>query len=171
MRSSGKNRSPGGKLGGDKKQKQTMDVSQRSNGAVSLVKTSDSGKPQCRICWGTEEEDENGVFNPLISPCNCTGSISSIHLKCLKGWLETKRTIKVHRGQVVIKFKKLDCELCKQVFPFQFAHNNRIVDIVDIDKPQKDFIVFESISSATVPQKVFYIINTENKQHIRIVRA
>ena len=148
-----------------------MDVSQRSNGAVSLVKTSDSGKPQCRICWGTEEEDENGVFNPLISPCNCTGSISSIHLKCLKGWLETKRTIKVHRGQVVIKFKKLDCELCKQVFPFQFAHNNRIVDIVDIDKPQKDFIVFESISSATVPQKVFYIINTENKQHIRIGRA
>jgi hypothetical protein len=45
----------------------------------------------------------------------------------------------------------MDCELCKQVFPFQIAHNNRIVDIVDIDKPERDFIVFESINSASVP--------------------
>lgn len=79
--------------------------------------------------------------------------------------------MKVHRGQVVIKFKKMDCELCKQVFPFQIAHNNRIVDIVDIDKPEKDYIVFESINSASVPQKVFYIINTENKTHLRIGRG
>lgn len=79
--------------------------------------------------------------------------------------------MKIHRGQVVIKFKKLDCELCKQVFPFQIAHNNRLVDIVDIEKPEKDYIVFESISSSAVPQKVFYIINTENKQHIRIGRG
>ena len=130
-----------------------------------------SSQLQCRICWGGEEEDDSGEFNPLISPCNCTGSISSIHLKCLKGWLETKRSFKLHKDSVVIKFKKLDCELCKQVFPFQIAHNNRIVDIVSIDKPAKDFIVFESISSATVPQKVFYIVNTEGKQHIRVGRA
>lgn len=72
-------------------------------------------------------------------------------MKCLKGWLETKRTMKIHKGQVVVKFKKMDCELCKQVFPFQIAHNNRIVDIVDIDKPERDFIVFESINAASVP--------------------
>lgn len=65
----------------------------------------------------------------------------------------------------------MDCELCKQVFPFQIAHNNRIVDIVDIDKPERDYIVFESINSASVPQKVFYIINTENKQHLKIGRG
>ena len=28
-------------------------------------------------------------FNPLISPCKCTGTISMIHLKCLKEWLDT----------------------------------------------------------------------------------
>jgi hypothetical protein len=59
---------------------------------------SSSTQPQCRICWGSEEVDDNGAFNPLISPCNCTGTISSIHLKCLKGWLETKRTMKIHKG-------------------------------------------------------------------------
>lgn len=59
--------------------------------------------------------------------------------------------MKIHRGQVIIKFKKLDCELCKQVFPYTIAHNQRMIDIVDIDKPAKDYIVFESISSASVP--------------------
>jgi hypothetical protein len=40
---------------------------------------------------------------------------------------------------------------------------------VEIDKPEKDFIVFESLSSNT--QKVFYIINTENKPLIKVGRA
>lgn len=81
--------------------------------------TSGSGQ-QCRICWGSEEDNSYSPkdFNPLISPCSCIGTVAAIHLKCLKEWLETKRTMKVHRGQVIIKFKKLDCELCKQVFPF-----------------------------------------------------
>jgi len=55
------------------------------------------------------------------------------------------------------------------MFPFQIAHNNKIVDIVDIDKPEKDFIIFESLNSNT--QKVFYIINTENKPLIKIGRG
>lgn len=146
------------------KQKEDLNVSHRST-------TSSQDKPSCRICWGTEEVDDGGFFNPLISPCNCIGTITYIHLKCLKGWLETKKTMKIHRGQVVIKFKKLDCELCKQVFPFQIAHNNRLLDIVDIEKPAKDFIVFESINSSAVPHKVFYIINTESKASIRIGRG
>ena len=42
---------------------------------------------------------------------------------------------------------------------------------MDIDKPSRDFIVFESINSSAVPHKVFYIINTENKANIRIGRG
>ena len=95
--------------------------------------------------------------------------MKAIHLKCLKQWLESKRSLKVHRGQVIIKFKKLDCELCKQLFPFSIAHNNKIVDIVEIDKPEKDFIVFESLNPGI--QKVFYIINTESKSLIKIGRG
>lgn len=65
--------------------------------------TESSNTLQCRICWGTEEytdcdEDGKCKFNPLISPCNCIGTVQAIHLECLKGWLETKRTMKVHRG-------------------------------------------------------------------------
>ena len=68
-----------------------------------------------------------------------------------------------------MKFKKLDCELCKQMFPFQIAYNNRIIDIVEIDKPDKNFVIFESLSNNT--QKSFYILNTEGKQTLKIGRG
>lgn len=60
--------------------------------------TSGSGQ-QCRICWGTEDEvdaGDNQDFNPLISPCKCIGTVQAIHLKCLKEWLDTKRSMKIH---------------------------------------------------------------------------
>lgn len=47
-----------------------------------------------------------------------------IHLACLRNWLETKRTRKVHRNQVTLKFNRLDCELCKQFFPFKIVYKN-----------------------------------------------
>lgn len=81
-----------------------------------------------------------------------------IHLKCLRSWLETKRTKKTHESQVTLKFSKLDCELCNQNFPFKIAYKNQIVDIVGVEKPQKDFIVLESLSNENA--KVFHIINT-----------
>ena len=104
---------------------------ERKNGDEEL---SEDSRNKCRICWGSDEylddhEDEDddtffkgekkqAKFNPLISPCNCTGSVGMIHVHCLKDWLETKKTMKVHKGQVIIKFKKLECELCKALFPF-----------------------------------------------------
>ena len=44
----------------------------------------------CRICLG-EEEDK---ADPLISPCKCAGTMSHIHLECLREWLNSKRTMK-----------------------------------------------------------------------------
>ena len=63
--------------------------------------TEQSEEAVCKICWGTEAEDalirqenpddEDDEPNPMISPCKCTGTQGSIHLKCLRSWLETKR--------------------------------------------------------------------------------
>lgn len=81
--------------------------------------TEQSEEAVCKICWGTEAEDmqnkdrEDEEPNPLISPCKCTGTQGTIHLKCLRSWLETKRQRKVHKGQVMLKFNKVDCEICK----------------------------------------------------------
>jgi E3 ubiquitin-protein ligase DOA10 len=66
----------------------------------------------CRICLG----EENTPQNSLISPCKCAGTMSSIHLECLREWLNSKRTKK----DGIVKtycWKALECELCKERFP------------------------------------------------------
>ena len=41
---------------------------------------SESNKTMCRICFSDECEKDN----PLISPCKCSGSMSHVHIKCLR---------------------------------------------------------------------------------------
>ncbi len=36
----------------------------------------------CRFCW----ETSNTKKNPLIEPCECSGSIRFIHERCLNRW-------------------------------------------------------------------------------------
>lgn len=59
----------------------------------------------------------------------------------------------------MLKFNKVDCEICKQILPFKIAYKNQIVDIVGVDKPQRNFIILESLNNDD--KKVFHIINTE----------
>lgn len=73
------------------------------------------------------------------------GTQGTIHLKCLRSWLETKRQRKEHKGQVMLKFNKADCEICKQILPFKIAYKNQIVDIVGVEKPDNNFIILESL--------------------------
>ena len=45
----------------------------------------------CKICYNDNEEE------PLLSPCNCSGSIKYVHQSCLMKWLKAREPI---------------CELC-----------------------------------------------------------
>lgn len=94
--------------------------------------------------------------------------MGGIHLKCLREWLERNKTMKAVKGHVIIKFKKVNCELCKQKFPFSINFHNKIIDIVDVDRPTDNFIILETLSSGILKEeftksKVFFILNTENK--------
>ncbi|NXR05041.1 MARH3 ligase, partial [Sagittarius serpentarius] len=45
-----------------------------------------SDRPMCRICHeGSSQED-------LLSPCECTGTLGSIHRSCLEHWLSASNT-------------------------------------------------------------------------------
>lgn len=48
-----------------------------------------SNEKLCRICYG-KDDFNNG--DPLIAPCDCSGSMQLIHLKCLKHWIEDEFT-------------------------------------------------------------------------------
>ena len=67
----------------------------------------------CRICLGEENEKND----PLISPCKCAGTMSHIHLECLREWLNSKRSKKEGENVKTYCWKALECELCKVRFP------------------------------------------------------
>ncbi|NXK11352.1 MARH3 ligase, partial [Herpetotheres cachinnans] len=60
-------------------------------------------QPMCRICHeGSSQED-------LLSPCECTGTLGTIHRSCLEHWLSSSNTSY--------------CELCH--FRFAVEHKPR----------------------------------------------
>lgn len=104
----------------------------------------------CRICLS---ESESG--NPLICPCKCSGSMGQIHVTCLKEWLNSKRL--VYEGIRVTSYfwKALECELCKE--PFENKMRSSMFAIMQFDKPEKNYMILESIKSA--PAKVVHVFD------------
>lgn len=93
-----------------------------------LEESSDEEGDQCRICQSGAESPTN----PLLTPCQCSGSLQYIHHDCLKKWIQTK----IQSGTTLSAVKT--CELCKEalkldldnfdVDEFYQSHNQSQVD-------------------------------------------
>ena len=62
-----------------------------------------------------------------------------IHLKCLVVWIKTKVEIDnseyLDNGKYMIySSEKVECELCKEVFPNYVRHNNKLYNIMDLEQ-------------------------------------
>ena len=90
---------------------------QDGSSAISSRGYSRNSEMVCRICLDYDNPHVTDVndndFNPMISPCGCSGTVGGIHLKCLREWLERNKSMKLIKGHVVLKYKKISCELCK----------------------------------------------------------
>lgn len=75
------------------------------------------GKDQCKVCF----TEANTQSNPLLSPCNCAGSMKFIHLMCLKTWLNSKLTVQQTDSIRSYFWKSFECEICKVLFPRMFC--------------------------------------------------
>jgi len=56
--------------------------------------------PVCRICYEIEDS-----HNPLLSPCNCKGTIEFIHTNCFYKWLHVS--------------SEYSCKLCNTVYSIE----------------------------------------------------
>lgn len=115
-----------------------------------------SDTPTCRICFAESEDD-----NPLISPCLCSGSLKFIHYQCLKSWLESKRTVKNTETTISYHWKSLECELCKTIYPELVKTK---YSLATYDKPEKDYMILESISTAS--SKSIYVVDLDSKNDV-----
>ena len=132
----------------------------------------------CRICLS---EGEFFGPNPLINPCNCTGSVRFIHINCLKKWLTSKVLIKSSSEDNVhiYSFKAFECELCKSIIPERLIFNNKIISLIDFNKIfTPPFLICESIYQYNISNcsnyseyQTIFVISFSKKKNIRIGRA
>ena len=114
----------------------------------------------CRICLHGEEEpvkDCKGKFkkptnNPLISPCDCTGSQQYIHYECLLKWIDNERLDL--EGDKVINhiFVTNSCEICKAIYPDKVIHDGREFELFTVSRPEEkdvDYLILSVIGLAS----------------------
>ena len=126
---------------------------------------------QCRFCWCGEEEDNN----PLILACKCRGSVGLIHFLCLKNWIKTQRHVKDYGENVTSYYwKKFECEICKQSYPYIFKKGNDLFKLIDIAEPKPDakYILLESMPlDKNTSRNIHMLTVTEKKTEFKLGRG
>ena len=114
----------------------------------------------CRICYNEEEEESN----PLIQPCQCSGTMKYIHYKCLKKWIETNSYIIIEKSNIysIINIKNFECELCNNKFPDIIEYNGKFLELSNNNFCYEKYIVLESLVFDEKKKKFLYVINLEN---------
>ena len=115
----------------------------------------------CKICYSNENEENN----PLVNLCKCSGGIRFAHYECIKKWMETKLSLKENVKKTVKNYtiKSFNCEICKSPYPFKFKieGKDKIFDLINIEKPNCDYIILESLNQMK---------NNSNVKSIHIVQ-
>lgn len=120
-------------------------------------------------------------MNPLISLCNCIGSLQFTHLKCLKQWIAAKTVRKTQETVESYYFKLFECEICKSPYPCK--HLLKCLDavsvgerrhcLIDVQKPAKEnFIQLETITRSKLYSRSIHIIRTtSSRPQVKIGRG
>ena len=94
-------------------------------------------RPACRICLISR----NSKSNPLLSPCDCRGSVQYVHLQCLNHW----RYLDIEQNGE-------RCELCNAIY---IIHRVPVQEII----PSKDTpIAYILRFPITVSVGIHYIV-------------
>ena len=112
-----------------------------------------NSKPYCKLCYQTESV----VTDPLISPCNCSGTMKYIHLSCLKSSIKIKYHKKSEKYYDMFVFQNYNCEICLTNYPKYIIYKKQVYFLIDID-----FDKFENYALCDLTQ---YIDNNQRITH------
>jgi len=140
------------------------------NFETKINKINISNKAVCRICY-TEEEDEKE--NPLIQPCQCSGSLKYIHLKCLKHWIITKSCKNLEKKKFcsVFKFKEVECEICKEKLPDLVKHNGQLHSLLDFSEEFNNYLILVTLTLDASKSKYIFLVSLDKSGQIKIGRG
>ncbi|KAF4734027.1 hypothetical protein FOZ62_024958, partial [Perkinsus olseni] len=110
--------------------------------------TEEAKKLVCKICLMEGAEDDD----PMIAPCNCSGSIRYVHLSCLRRWINGRLELPDETDALAtchFFYKQLSCELCKQLYPtyIRLPGSDSLTTLVEVPQLRAPIIVLESLAS------------------------
>ena len=112
------------------------------------------------------EEDD-----PLISPCNCIGSVKHIHLKCLQEWVKSKLNMQHRKNLITIFWKSLNCELCKAKLPINIMHEGQKLSLLPLEeKIGGSYVIMESFSKEGEATGL-HIVDLTSNETFKIVKT
>ena len=142
---------------------------------------------QCKICLS----DLNNNDNPLISPCNCKGTMKYIHMECMRKYImvqnektnrrfNTINSLITKQTVTVLAFHSVYCDLCNEKIPFKIKNpnnNNAYIYLYPITKPSIDNYIVIKVKNvnykATLQDraKIICVLNFNMKSKITIGRS
>ena len=157
-----------GKGGVKKKIKEKQKLySNFEKSSISSQKNS-SSRPTCRICYLLNSDLEN----PLISPCNCSGSMKYIHYKCLKNCIEANLTKKIEQSYKYYYWKNYSCEICKKEYPKYLKIRDILYPLIDLEINYSSYItcdysLYDDSKRKTIRKGILVIkINNDTPEDI-----
>ena len=131
---------------------------------------------KCRVCFCEGNFEGN---DPLISPCKCTGSLTYIHLNCLRKWLTSKIVTKTSSASDIYcyTFKSLECEICKSIIPEIVEYRGKFITLLNFKDIEPPYIILQTMyqyNSQNINPPNFnaiFVISLKIKDYIIIGRA
>ena len=130
---------------------------------------------KCRVCFCEGNFDGK---NPLISPCNCTGSVKYIHLNCLRKWLTSKVNMKCSQTNNIYcySFKSLECEICKAVIPELVEYRGKFISLLDFKEIEPPYLILQTMNQYNPLNKnldfnIIFVMSFKIKNFLIIGRA
>ncbi|AFZ81211.1 hypothetical protein BEWA_006200 [Theileria equi strain WA] len=115
----------------------------------------------CRICL-CDDDDASG---PLITPCKCKGTLTYVHLACIRSWIKGRLNCYDGNGSPNVSYfwQKLHCELCGASYPSYINIDNKETEFVDIEQPNPPYAVLEPENSI---DRGYFIVSLAKKDAI-----
>ena len=111
----------------------------------------------------------------MILACKCRGSVGLIHFQCLKSWITTQKHVKEYGENVTSYYwKKFECEICKQSYPYIFKHSNKLFKLIDVKEQGVgvNYILLESMPlDKNTSRNIHMLTVTEKKNEFKLGRG
>ncbi len=103
----------------------------------------------CRFCMTRESESD-----PLLTACDCAGSMKHIHLGCLRKWNQDKVSSRVTSTSSLLLWRVLKCEICNFQYRDTVRHQEQEFELVDRPaSPPEPHLLLEMLGSESSPLK------------------